>query len=127
MFIHKARKELMWTVITTDVFQRWFAQQDDNVQEEFLAVLTILRSDGPNLGRPQVDTLYGSAFSNMKELRIQVCGHPYRACFAFDPLRQGIILCAGDKKGRDEKRFYKKLIALADAEYSAHLTRQEKK
>lgn len=61
----------------------------------------------------------------MKELKVQVGGHPIRACFAFDPLRQAIILCAGDKKGKDEKRFYSKLIKTADAEYKAHLADRE--
>lgn len=85
-----------------------------------------MREDGPNLGRPQVDTLKGSKYPNMKELIIQVGGHPIRACFAFDPIRRGIVLYAGDKKGKDETRFYKKLIKIADAEYTAYLLEQEK-
>lgn len=47
----------MWTIITRPLFDTWFEEQTDDVQEEFLAVLAILREDGPNLGRPQVDTL----------------------------------------------------------------------
>ena len=111
----------MWNIVTRPIFDTWFEAQTDDVQEEFLAVLAILREDGPNLGRPQVDTLDESKYPNMKELRVQVGGHPIRACFAFDPSRQAIILCAGDKKGQDEKRFYRKLIKTADAEYKAHL------
>lgn len=116
----------MWEILTRDLFDSWFEEQNEETQIEILAVLMILREDGPNLGRPQVDTLKGSRFPNMKELRIQVGGHPIRACFAFDPIRRGIILCAGDKKGKDETRFYKKLIKMADAEYTAHLLEQEK-
>lgn len=44
-----------------------------------------------------------------------------RACFAFAPIRRDIVLYAGDKKGKDETRFYKKLIKIADTEYTAHL------
>lgn len=62
----------------------------------------------------------------MKELRIQYSGHPVRAFFAFDPTRQAIILCAGDKKSVNDKRFYKNMIHLADAEYRKHLATQEK-
>nr|WP_314417409.1 type II toxin-antitoxin system RelE/ParE family toxin [uncultured Erwinia sp.] len=111
----------IWTIITRPRFDAWFARQSDAVQEEILAVLTLLREDGPNLGRPQIDTLNGSSYSNMKELRVQVGGHPVRACFAFDPRRRAIVLCAGDKKGEDEKRFYKRLIKTADTEYAKHL------
>lgn len=117
----------MWKILIRPLFEEWFTLQSDEVQEEILAVLSVLREDGPNLGRPQVDTLKGSSYSNMKELRIQVGGHPVRACFAFDPSRQAIILCAGDKKGADEKRFYRQLIKIADAEYRKHLQAMEKK
>ena len=66
------------------------------------------------------DTVYGSKYTNMKELRIQSLGRPIRAFFAFDPQRTGIILCAGDKGGND-KRFYDEMIPVADKEYAAHL------
>lgn len=70
----------MWEILTRDVFDSWFEEQNEETQIEVLAVLMILREDGPNLGRPQVDTLKGSQYPNMKELRIQVGGHPIRAC-----------------------------------------------
>lgn len=111
----------MWEVTTRTLFDEWYAKQTDAVQEELLATLKVLAKEGPNLGRPYVDTLENSKYPNMKELRVQVNGHPLRACFAFDPLRQAIVLCAGDKKGANEKRFYKRLIKTADAEYEAHL------
>jgi hypothetical protein len=41
--------------------------------------------------------------------------------FAFDTERQGIVLCAGDKSGVSEDRFYKKLIAKADKRFTAWL------
>ncbi|VDZ55854.1 Uncharacterized protein conserved in bacteria [Serratia odorifera] len=102
----------MWTIVTRPRFDQWFYRQTDRVQEEMLAVLTLLQQDGPNLGRPQVDTLKGSAYGNMKELRVQTAGHPIRACFAFDPHRQAIVLCAADKKGMG-RRFYQQLIKTA--------------
>lgn len=49
----------------------------------------------------------------MKELRIQIGGDPYRAFYTFDPIRQAIVLCAGNKVG-NEKQFYKQMIPLAD-------------
>lgn len=59
----------------------------------------------------------------MKELRIQSKGHPLRAFFAFDPERKGVLLCAGNKVG-DEKRFYKRMIPIADKEYEIHLKKR---
>lgn len=84
-------------------------------------MLKILREYGPQLGRPYVDTLHDSKFPNMKELRIQHAGNPVRAFFAFDPCRNAIVLCAGNKTGLNEKRFYKDMIKLADAEFKKHL------
>ena len=70
--------------------------------------------------RPYADVIHGSNISNLKELRIQHRGHPYRAFYAFDPLRQAVVLCAGDKTG-NEKRFYKEMTPLAEAIYTRYL------
>lgn len=45
----------------------------------------------------------------------------WRVAFAFDPQRQAILLVAGDKSGESQKKFYKDLIAKADARFDAHL------
>ncbi len=111
----------MWQVITTECFDEWFNTQSEPLQEEILAVLILLAEEGPGPGRPHVDTIKGSSFCNMKELRIQYAGSPFRAFFAFDPKRSAIVLCAGGKTGINEKRFYKDMIKLADAEFSKHL------
>ena len=109
----------MWTVITTELFNQWFDQQDDSTQEKVLAALMVLEQQGPSLGRPLVDTVYDSKFTNMKELRVQHRGKPLRAFFAFDPKRQAIVLCIGDKGNK--KRFYKDMLAAADQQYECHL------
>lgn len=41
--------------------------------------------------------------------------------FAFDPERQSILLVAGDRAGVAQTRFYKRLIATADARFDEHL------
>ena len=61
----------MWTVITTELFNQCFDQQDESTQEKVLAALVVLEQQGPSLGRPLVDTVYDSKFTNMKELRVQ--------------------------------------------------------
>ncbi len=76
---------------------------------------------GPQLGRPHADTLKGSKYPNMKELRFEGADGEWRAAFAFDPKRRAIVLVAGDKSGGSQKRFYKNLIAKADLRFSEHL------
>ncbi|MDP9565983.1 UNVERIFIED_ORG: hypothetical protein J2806_001635 [Kosakonia oryzae] len=115
----------MWNVITTERFDAWFNKQTEPLQDEVLAILKILSEYGPHLGRPYVDTVKGSTFLNLKELRIQFAGHPVRAFFAFDPTRQAIVLCAGDKTGKNQKRFYQDMIKLAETELSHHLKKKE--
>jgi DNA-binding XRE family transcriptional regulator len=102
----------MWTVITTDLFNEWLEQQDESTQEKVLAALVVLQQQGPSLGRPLVDTVYDSKFTNMKELHVQHRGKPQRAFFAFDPFRQAIVLCIGNKVGK--KRFYKEMLDIAE-------------
>lgn len=72
------------------------------------------------LPRPYADTVKGSRYSNMKELRIQSRGMPIRAFFAFDTHRIGILLCTGNKSG-NEKRFYEEMIPFADREFTNYL------
>ena len=91
------------------------------LQDEALANLKVLQEFGPRLGRPRVDTLNGSRYANMKELRFSAADGAWRIAFAFDPKRRAIILCGGDKSGTSEARFYRRLIAKADERYSAHL------
>ncbi|EHM3682808.1 type II toxin-antitoxin system RelE/ParE family toxin [Salmonella enterica] len=116
----------MWNVILTTRFENWFDEQELSVRKKILADLLALETYGPNLGRPTVDSVYGSRHSNMKELRIQCQGKPFRAFFAFDPLRRAVVLCAGKKSG-NEKRFYKEMISIADSEFSQYLAELEKR
>ncbi|MCU5780620.1 type II toxin-antitoxin system RelE/ParE family toxin [Erwiniaceae bacterium BAC15a-03b] len=110
-----------WKVDTTEHFDQWLDEQDDDMIDDVLASLKVLEQFGPMLGRPDVDQVKGSEFHHMKELRVQSNGRPVRAFFAFDPERQAIVLCAADKTGRNQKRFYAEMIKKADAEYRQHL------
>ena len=97
------------------------------VRIELLAHVKLLSEFGPLLKRPHADTLNGSAFANMKELRFVADGGVWRVAFAFDPKRRGIVLVAGDKSGASKKRFYRELIGKADARYRRHLKDLRKK
>ncbi|WP_343551281.1 type II toxin-antitoxin system RelE/ParE family toxin [Pantoea sp.] len=116
----------MWKIETTDRFDRWLMLLDDTDRACVLAGLIVLQHKGPGLCRPYADTIKGSGYSNMKELRVQSKGDPIRAFFAFDPWRTGIVLCAGRKVG-NEKRFYAEMIPLADREFTAYLNERDEK
>ncbi len=105
---------------TTEKFDGWFDDLDDIDQANVLAPVIVLQDKGPALSRPYADTVNHSRHRNMKELRIQSKGDPLRAFYAFDPLRRGILLCAGNKVG-NEKRFYEVMIPVADNEFTRHL------
>lgn len=111
---------MIWTVLFHDAFVTEFAALAQPLQDELLAHALLLRDFGPGLGRPTVDTLKGSKHANMKELRFGWMGEVWRVAFAFDPARQAILLVGGDKGGADQRRYYKRLIALADARFDAH-------
>ena len=116
-----------WATETTSDFDAWFVNQNETVQVEVLASVRVLEQVGPFLGRPLVDTLNGSKHANMKELRVKVDEQVIRIAFAFDPDQMALLLTAGAKQGKNEKRFYTTLIRKADALFDAHLKARQAK
>ena len=114
-----------WVVRFHPAFEKEYAAMPENVQEELLAHLKALEQMGPSLGRPRADTLKSSRHSNMKELRFGMENSAWRFAFAFDPLRQAVVLCGGDKRPVNENLFYSRLIDVADARFDAHLEQVE--
>lgn len=112
----------MWNVISTGVYNEWAETLPDAVRDAVNIAVLRLQREGPFLKRPHADTLNGSKHANMKELRVDERGQVIRIAFAFDPIRQAVLLVAGSKQGVSEKRFYAELIRRADALYDAHLT-----
>ncbi|WP_367111642.1 type II toxin-antitoxin system RelE/ParE family toxin [uncultured Psychrobacter sp.] len=109
----------MYDVIFAPEFTRWLESLNQSEKEDVLAALVVLRQYGHQLGRPHADTLKNSELTNLKELRIQHSGKPYRAFYIFDPYRQAVMLCGGDKTG--DKRFYKRMIPIAENIYQVYL------
>ncbi|WP_033325398.1 type II toxin-antitoxin system RelE/ParE family toxin [Streptomyces yerevanensis] len=89
-----------------------------------------LVEEGPDLGRPLVDRIKGSALRLLKELRPGSCGSTeIRILFAFDPERSAVLLVAGDKAGQWAE-WYRRTIPLAEERYTEwldHLARRRKK
>lgn len=106
---------------STTEYLDWFKAQEPPVQEAVRAYVKLLLEKGPSLGRPYVDTLKGSKYANLKELRVQAQGRKYRIAFIFTGDRVCLLLTGDVKGGSEDKRFYKKLIASAEALYEEFL------
>jgi hypothetical protein len=114
---------MIWNIDFHPDFYAEFIELPDEVRLELLAKVALLEVFGPNLKRPHVDTLNGSTYTNMKEIRFQAADGVWRVAFAFDPRRSAILLIAGDKSGSSEKRFYRQLIETADSRFNDHLSK----
>jgi hypothetical protein len=113
-----------WTIIYRPRYGIWFNKCGEPLQDEILAHLEVLKTLGPNLGRPRVDHIKGSKHQNMKELRIQFKGDPVRVLLAFDPKRRAVLLLGGTKTG--DKDWYRRNVPLADQELTLHFKEMEK-
>lgn len=86
---------MAWTVALHEDFDPEFRALPEPARLALLAHMDLLRTYGPALGRPHADTLAGSRYRNMKELRFDANDGVWRVAFAFDPVRQAILLVAG--------------------------------
>jgi hypothetical protein len=108
-----------WEVEFTDEFAAWWDGLVIGEQESVRVSVELLAELGPALTRPYADTIHGSQVRNMRELRIQHEGRPYRVLYAFDPRRTGMLLLGGDKTGN--QRWYEQFVPKAEAIYAQHL------
>jgi hypothetical protein len=113
-----------WEVEFTEEFETWWNGLVLAEQEAVNAKVMLLQKIGPLLSRPHADVIHASRHPNMKELRIQHSGRPYRVLFAFDPRRCAMLLIGGDKTGND--RWYEEFVPLADDLYDEHLESMKK-
>lgn len=115
-----------FAVFFHDEFMREFDALNRDVQIAITKGVKALAVGGHDLGRLWVDTLKGSAFPNTKELRATSNRIEWRVAFAFDPIRNAILLAAVSKGGKKDSRTYADLIRVADARFAAHLATIEK-
>jgi hypothetical protein len=115
---------MAWTVLFDEEFAEWILTVDEGLRLKIASHLEVLEELGPNLGRPRVDTVKGSAYQNMKELRVQYNGEPWRILFAFDPNRNAVLLVGGNKSAN--ARWYAYHVAIADERFERHLENLKK-
>lgn len=111
-----------WAIEYTDEFADWLETLTVAEQRRIDAAIELLEERGPALGRPLADTVATSRHPNLKELRPTPT---IRVFFAFDPRRVGVLLTGADKRG--DRRFYERLVPLADSLYVRHLEELEPK
>lgn len=111
----------MWEVESSEEFDTWFVQLNEESKIAVLERVLLLKAQGPNLPRPYADTLHGSKkYKNLKELRNTTNDHILRIAYYFDPIRKAFLLTGGDKKGKKQKKFYKDLISDAEKILEQH-------
>ena len=103
----------------TDEFELWWLQLDEEEQISVAATVGLLEEYGTSLRFPHSSQIKGSRFGQMRELRIQHQGKPYRVLYALDPLRNAILLLGGDKTGNN--RWYEIHVPIAEQLFEVHL------
>ncbi|PTR18550.1 MULTISPECIES: type II toxin-antitoxin system RelE/ParE family toxin [unclassified Pseudomonas] len=110
---------MKWDVEYTDEFGDWWGNLNEKEQACVSASVDLLELIGPGLGFPHSSDIKGSRHGNLRELRIQHGGRPYRVLYAFDPRRFALLLIGGDKTGQD--RWYEVHVPMAEKLYDEHL------
>ena len=115
---------MAWEVEFTDEFGGWWDARTQDEQVFIAASVRLLEEKGPNLPFPHSSDIKGAKHNQMRELRIQHKGDPYRILYAFDPRRAAILLIGGNKAGDD--RWYERFVPIADQLYEEHLATLKK-
>lgn len=110
---------MRWDIEYTDEFGAWWNSLSEGEQESIAVSVRLLEERGPMLRFPHSSDINGSRHGQMRELRTQHGGRPYRTLYAFDPRRTAILLIGGDKTGDD--RWYQSYVPIADELYDEHL------
>jgi hypothetical protein len=121
---------MAWSIIVVEPALSWLhglRRADRQTLILISQAIEALSVEGPALGRPLVDTVKGSALSNLKELRPGSAGaSEVRLLFVFDPSRQAVILVGGDK-ARNWRGWYRTAVPAAERAYADHVSRMADK
>ena len=110
----------MIEVITTDEFVAWYDDLDEADTKAVVRVVDLLAARGVSLLFPYSSDIKGSRYT-LRELHVQSGGKPLRILYAFDPLRQAVLLLGADKTGMSDKEFYATYIPQAEDLWEEYL------
>ena len=106
-----------WEIQMSEQVAEFLEAQPIEVKERIDMVLTVLGSEGPNLGRPLADSIANSKIRNLKELRISSSSNSaIRILYCFTKSRIALLLVAGDKAG-NWTNWYREAIESAEETY----------
>jgi hypothetical protein len=106
-----------WEIQMSEQVAEFLDAQPLEVKERIDMVLTVLGSEGPNLGRPLADSIANSKIRNLKELRISSSSNSaIRILYCFTKSRIALLLVAGDKSGQ-WSTWYQEAIEEAEETY----------
>ena len=98
--------------VGTDQFVAWFNELEESDRLAVASAVDLLEMRGLTLPFPYSSAILGSKIA-LRELRVQSRGKPIRVFYAFDPLRQAVLLIGrSDKTG--DKRFYERMVPMAE-------------
>jgi hypothetical protein len=109
-----------FTIVYTDDCYKWLHQLPPTDRMRLLARIDLVAEQGPGLGRPVVND-QGVTPPEHEELR----SGTIRVLFAFDPVRQAVLLIGGDKVGQWEA-WYRRNVPIADDLYDEWLIELKK-
>ena len=116
--------DLAWEVEGVDQFAEWFTGLSAEEQVSVGRVVDLLVEHGPSLPFPYSSGIEASRHRQMRELRVQHRGEPYRVLYAFDTRRAAILLLGGTKTGN--ARWYEVNVPRADSLFDEHLRELDK-
>lgn len=110
---------MAYEVEFTGEFGAWWNSLTADEQESVAFSVRLLEEQGIHLKRPHADAIHGSKYPNLRELRCQHEGRPYRVLYAFDSRRTAMLLIGGDKTGNPV--WYEEFVPKAEKIYAQHL------
>ena len=111
----------MIEVLGTDEFAEWFRCLDDEDVRQVARVVDKLELLGVGLGFPHSSALEGARYA-LRELRPSQGRSSLRIVYAFDPVRQAVLLLGGDKRG--DNKFYDRMIQKSEKLFEQYLIDQ---
>lgn len=112
----------MGEIIYTDEFGTWYAVLSEIETRLVDRVVGLLEAQGFRLGHPYSSAVVKTELP-LRELRVTNPEHPIRIFYAFDKMREAVLIIGGSKKGDD--RFYERMVPLAERIWLQYLEEQK--
>ncbi len=104
------------TEARTDEFKTWTRTLDGERKAKVSGAIDRVVAGGPTLGAPHVEKIRRTNLHRLKEVRVD---RGIRLLFAFDSNQNAVMLLGGDKTGK-WNNWYPKKIELAERLYADH-------